>query len=270
MKIKAFTVDSFTDKPFQGNPAGVCLLDTAISEDLMQSIAKEFNLSETAFVLKNDHQNNHYSIRYFTPTVEIDFCGHATLAASKVLMSEEKHDYVNFTTHKALKLSATKEEESVLMNFPLFDTKAYKVNQRLLDAFGITNPMAIQFAEALDMLVIEVENKEALLAIKPDYQEALESSDQVKELVVTTKSEDNDFDFYSRCFCPWIGINEDPVTGASHSVLAKYWSEKLNRKELSAYQLSERGGYLDLKITDPSTLEVRSNACIVFKGSLAI
>ncbi|WP_456461760.1 PhzF family phenazine biosynthesis protein [Reichenbachiella sp.] len=270
MEIKAFIVDSFTNEPFKGNPAGVCLLDTKIEEKLMQSIATEFNLSETAFVLKSDQPKNHYGIRYFTPTVEIDFCGHATLAAAKVLMSEENLDHVQFTTHKRLELSATKEENSVLMNFPLYDTESYATSDKLLDAFGIKKPISSQFAKALDMLIIEVESKEALLAIKPDFQEAIKSSDTIKELVVTTKSEDNEFDFYSRCFCPWIGINEDPVTGASHSVLAKYWEQKLNKQELSAYQLSKRGGYLNLKITSPSTLEVRSNACIVFKGSLKI
>lgn len=270
MKIRAFTVDSFTDKPFKGNPAGVCLLETALPEDLMQSIATEFNLSETAFVLKSDLPKNHYAIRYFTPTVEIDFCGHATLAAAKVLMSEVNLDHIQFTTHKGLELSATKEVNSVLMNFPLYDTENYDASKKLLGAFGIENPISAQLATALDMLVIEVESKDALLAIKPDFQEALKSPDTIKELVVTTKSEDNEFDFYSRCFCPWIGINEDPVTGASHSVLAKYWAQKLNKQKLSAYQLSKRGGFLNLKITGPSTLEVRSNACIVFKGSLKI
>ncbi|WP_420580869.1 PhzF family phenazine biosynthesis protein [Reichenbachiella sp.] len=270
MSIKSFIVDSFTDQPFAGNPAGVCLLNESIDESLMQSIAAEFNLSETAFLLKTNDQKNHYSIRYFTPTVEIDFCGHATLAASKVLMSEEKHEHVDFTTYKGLDLSASQDGAFVLMNFPLFDSEVNEPNQKLLDAFGIVNPIAIQFAKALDMLVIEVKNKEALLAIKPDFQEALKSSDEVKELVVTTKSEDKEYDFYSRCFCPWIGINEDPVTGASHSVLAKYWAEKLNKQELSAYQLSSRGGYLHLKVINPSTLEVRSNASIVFKGTLEI
>lgn len=268
MRIDAFIVDSFTDQPFKGNPAGVCLLESPIDDRLMQSIATEFNLSETAFVLKSNQGTSHYSIRYFTPTVEIDFCGHATLAASKVLISEGNHVQVSFTTHKDLELSAIKEGTSILMNFPLYDTESYPIDQNLLDAFGIQNPLSIRLNNTLDMLIIEVENKENLLAIKPDFQEAINSSNTIKELVVTCKSLDQGYDFYSRCFCPWIGINEDPVTGASHSVLAKYWADILDKQELSAYQLSERGGYLNLRITSPSTLEVRSNASIVFKGIL--
>ena len=174
MSIKSFIVDSFTDQPFAGNPAGVCLLNESI-DDKPHAIDcyAEFNLSETAFLLKTNDQKNHYSIRYYTPTVEIDFCGHATLAASKVLMSEEKHEHVDFTTYKGLEAECFTRWSIRFDEFSLyFDTEDYKPNQRFLDAFGIVNPIAIQFAKALDMLVIEVKNKEALLAIKPDYQEA--------------------------------------------------------------------------------------------------
>ena len=270
MKVQAYIVDSFTDKAFKGNPAGVCLLQSELDEHLMQSIATELNLSETAFVLKTRPSSYHYSIRYFTPTVEIDFCGHATLAASKVLIEETGLEQVAFTTHKNLELSAVQESNAILMNFPLYDTEAYDVDDKLLAAFGIDNPLTTRFAKALDMLVIEVENKDTLLTIDPDYSEALKSSNTIKELVVTCASQDQDYNFYSRCFCPWIGINEDPVTGASHSVLAKYWQQKLNQSEFNAYQLSKRGGFMNLKITSTSSLEVRANAAIVFRGTLDI
>ncbi|MEP2026792.1 MAG: PhzF family phenazine biosynthesis protein [Reichenbachiella sp.] len=270
MGLKAFIVDSFTNELFKGNPAGVCILDHSLDESLMQAVATEFNLSETAFVQRSNQKDNHYHIRYFTPTVEVDFCGHATLAASKVLLKESNQDIVSFTTYKDLELNAMKEGESVVMQFPLYDTIEDQPNQRLLNAFGISKPISVQFAESLDMLVIEVESKEALLAIKPDFHEAIKSSNKIKELVITAKSDDQNYNFYSRCFCPWIGIDEDPVTGASHSVLAKYWGQKLNKQELSAFQLSDRGGYLNLKIIDDSTLEVRSNAKIVLQGMLEI
>ena len=136
------------------------------------------------------------------------------------------------------------------MKFPLYDTIEYKPNKQLYSAFAITNPISARFAKDLDMLIIEVEGKQTLLDIQPNFQKSIESSNVIKEVVITAKSEDKEYDFYSRCFCPWIGIDEDPVTGASHSVLAKYWGNILEKKEMSAYQLSKRGGFLKLKIVN--------------------
>ena len=268
MIIKTFIVDSFTNRPFKGNPAGICLLEKAISIEIMQSIAAELNLSETAFLLKKE--SNNFTIRYFTPIVEIDFCGHATLAASKIILDKFNNETVNFTTYKGLQLSANIEGEHIKMLFPLYETTDYITNQKLNDAFGIESSLPIKFSKDLDMLIIEVKDKQTLLDINPDYQKAIESSETIKEVVITSKSEDKDYDFYSRCFCPWIGINEDPVTGASHSVLAKYWSTILNKKEMSAFQLSNRGGFLKLNIISDTALEVRSNARIVFEGEIKL
>ena len=268
MKIKTFIVDSFTNTPFKGNPAGVCLLEEPMTPNIMQSIATELNLSETAFLLKTE--NNHFTIRYFTPTVEIDFCGHATLAASKIILDTLNHKTVDFTTYKGLQLNATLESEYIKMLFPLYETTAYSPNQQLNDAFGIENTISTRFSKELDMLIIEVKDKQTLLNIDPDYQKAIESSDTIKEVVITAKSEDSEYDFYSRCFCPWIGINEDPVTGASHSVLAKYWGDILHKKEMSAFQVSSRGGFLKLKIISDTALEVRSNARIIFEGEMIL
>lgn len=268
MKIKTFTVDSFTHSPFKGNPAGVCLLEETISKETMQSIATELNLSETAFLLETG--NNHFAIRYFTPTTEIDFCGHATLAASKIILEKLNKLTTNFTTDKGLQLNANLENEYIKMLFPLFETTEHTTNQKLNDAFGIKNAIATRFSKDLDMLIIEVKDKQTLLDIKPNYQKALESSNTLKLVVLTSKSEDKEYDFYSRCFCPWIGINEDPVTGSSHSVLAKYWGDILNKKEMSAFQLSKRGGFLKLKIISSTVLAVRSNARIMFEGEIIL
>lgn len=266
MKIKTFIVDAFTDEPFRGNPAGVCLPYKQIDIEMMQSIATELNLSETAFLFKNN--NNDYTIRYFTPTTEIDFCGHATLASSKVILDKLGNEIVNFTTPKGLELNAKREGGYIKMKFPLYETTDFIPNEALFDAFGIEKSMPTRFAQDLDMLIIEVNDKQTLLDIKPNYQKAIESSKTIKEVVVTAKSDDKDYDFYSRCFCPWIGINEDPVTGASHSVLAKYWGNILRKKEMSAYQLSDRGGFLKLNLISDKELEVRSNAQIVFEGEM--
>ncbi|MGB1204473.1 MAG: PhzF family phenazine biosynthesis protein [Chitinophagales bacterium] len=267
--IHTFIVDAFTDKPFSGNPAGVCLIKTEIDEKIMQSIASELNLSETAFLLqqKNDTQ---YNIRYFTPTTEIDFCGHATLASAKIILDKMGKGKVEFITSKNLRISANNNGDYVKMKFPSYKTKDYEPNKAILDAFGIANPVYVGYCQELDMLLIEVNDKQSLLNIKPNFQKALESSKTIKEVVITTKSEDAEYDFYSRCFCPWLGINEDPVTGAAHSVLAKYWGKKLNKRNMSAFQLSKRGGFLHLKIVDEKTLEVFSNAQIVFEGKLNV
>jgi PhzF family phenazine biosynthesis protein len=267
MQIKTFIIDAFTDKPFSGNPAGVCLVETEIDEKTMQAIASELNLSETAF-LSQKSTDEKYSIRYFTPTVEIDFCGHATLASAKLILDKLGKKNVEFITRRELKVSANIQEGYIKMKFPLYDALDYIPNQELFDAFGIVNPISSKYCKELDMLLIEVNNKENLLAITPDFQKALQSSQSIKELVVTTKSQDKEYDFYSRCFCPWIGINEDPVTGASHSILAKYWGKKLNKRIMSAFQLSNRGGFLNLKIDDAGGLEVFSHAQIIFEGKL--
>jgi PhzF family phenazine biosynthesis protein len=268
--MKVFIIDAFTNEAFKGNPAGVCLLESEISVQTMQAIAYELNLSETAFLKQTKNCDTEYSVRYFTPTVEIDFCGHATLASAKLILHHLQKPFVNFTTFHNLKLSATSQNENIKMKFPIYETIDFTPTRELYEAFGITNPIATKFAKDLDMLIIEVSDKEALLSIKPDFVKALQSSDNIKELVVTAKSSDKDYDFYSRCFCPWIGINEDPVTGASHSVLAKYWSIRLGKTEMIAFQSSKRGGFLKLKILNDTELEVVSNAKIILEGTIKI
>lgn len=266
MEIQTYIVDAFTDKPFKGNPAGVCLLHKSINVELMQSIAAELNISVTAFLLKTN--KNNYSIRYFTPTIELDFCGHATLASSKIIL--ESLNNVYFTTYKGLSLNATRENEYIKMKFPLYETIEYIPSQELYDSFGIKSTVSTRLAIELNMLIIEIKDKQTLLNIKPNYQKAIKSSNTIKEVVITTRSEDKEYDFYSRTFCPWNGINEDPVTGASHSVLAKYWSDILNKKEMSAFQVSTRGGFLKLLITSDKEVEVRSKARIVFEGKFIL
>lgn len=268
--MKVFIIDAFTNEAFKGNPAGVCLLENEISVETMQAIANELNLSETAFLKQNNNYDTEYSIRYFTPTVEIDFCGHATLASAKLILHHLEKPFVNFTTFHNLKLSATNLRENIKMKFPIYETIDFTPTKQLYDAFSITSPIATKFAKDLDMLIVEVADKETLLNIKPDFVKAIQTSDNIKELVVTVKSSDKEYDFYSRCFCPWIGINEDPVTGASHSVLAKYWGDKLNRTEMKAFQSSKRGGFMSLKILNDNELEVISNAKIIFEGKINI
>lgn len=271
MKIKTYIIDSFTNEAFKGNPAGVCLLERELTVPTMQAIASELNLSETAFLIQHPSEDTKFSIRYFTPTVEIDFCGHATLAAAKLILHRLKKERVIFTTYHQLVITAMSEGETIKMEFPLYDTVEYPPNKKLHDAFGIQKPINSRFSKELSMLIIEVKDEETLLNIQPNFVAAIESTTELKELVVTcSSSKSSEYDFYSRCFCPWIGINEDPVTGSSHAVLAKYWGSKLRKTEMRAYQLSKRGGFMKLKIINDNTLEVSSNAHIMLEGTIEI
>jgi PhzF family phenazine biosynthesis protein len=274
MKIKTFIVDAFTNEPFKGNPAGVCLLNNPIEADTMQAIASEINLSETAFILQ---QQGYFTIRYFTPTVEIDFCGHATLAASKIVLDYLQQPSATFATQHNLQLSAVIEADYITMKFPLYDTVAFTESHHwynefyaLLNIFGIEDTVAIRHSDHLKMLLVEVTDNDVIKAIQPNYVKALSITNRLNNFIVTARSSEPEYDFYSRCFCPWIGINEDPVTGAAHTILAKYWGDKLNKSELAAYQSSKRGGFMNLKILASDQLEVRSNARIILDGWLEI
>jgi PhzF family phenazine biosynthesis protein len=268
MEIRTFIIDAFTNKAFKGNPAGVCLLDEAIDVETMQAIATELNLSETAFLMQDKEDDTTYSIRYYTPTVEIAFCGHATLASAKLILNKFKKEKVEFVTAQNLSLTAVPAGDQIKMKFPLYDTIAYDPGAALYHALGITAAVNTQFSKALSMLLIEITDKEELIKIDPDFSKLTASSEEIKEVVITVRSIDPEYDFYSRCFCPWIGINEDPVTGAAHTLLASYWSKILGKQEMMAYQLSKRGGFMKLAITGKQELEVSSEAVIVFEGIL--
>lgn len=267
MKIKIFLVDAFTDEAFKGNPAGVCLLDEKISEDLMQKIAMEVNAAETAFVLKDNEGENKFHIRYYSPLVEVAFCGHATVASSKVLFENYGYDEVSFTTHSGLKLSASKLGDKLKMIFPVFEPVEFS-SDKILEALNISSYKDVKFCRENQDLIVRVKDKQTVLSVNPDFGKLKAASVEFRGVSVTAKSDDNEYDFYSRFFAPAVGIDEDPVTGSLHSVLAKYWSDILGKNELAAYQLSKRGGYLKLKILDDYSLEVISNAKITIEGEL--
>lgn len=271
MKIKTFVIDAFTDKPFKGNPAGVCLLETSLEPALMQSIAAEINLAETAFLLPDAQNATQYTIRYFTPTVEIAFCGHATLASAQLLLEKFQLNQVNFTTHHQLKISALKDGAAIQMKFPLYDNVAYTPSTTLLNAFGVSAPLATRFSKELGMLVIEVSDNEELIALQPDLPQALKSPEtDIKTVIITAKSQDEHYDFYSRCFGPWVGIDEDPVTGSSHTILAKYWGDKLRKTAMVAYQSSKRGGFMHLQILNEKELQVTGKAVMMLEGIMTV
>jgi PhzF family phenazine biosynthesis protein len=269
MPIKTYIIDAFTAVPFKGNAAGVCLLDTMIDATTMQNIASELNLSETAFLLQDKADENHFSIRYFTPTTEIAFCGHATLAASKLIFDRLGRSKIQLTTFHKLGLQATQEGDGIRMVFPVYESHTISHYPALYRAIGIESPLDCRFGKEIKLLLLEVSDLQALNAIKPDFAALRASTDDFLAVVVTAKSKDPDQDYYLRCFCPWLGIDEDPVTGSIQSVLAKYWADRLGKTELRAYQSSKRGGAMQIKV-QTDHLEVTGQAQIIFEGTMNI
>ncbi len=242
MPIKFTTVDAFTDKPFRGNPAAVCLLEKAIDQRLMQAIALEMNLSETAFVLPEDAGG--WRLRWFTPEAEVRLCGHATLAAAHALYEQGQvalNDIVFFHTASGLLSCARQEDGDIEMDFPAIPVAPTVAPMELFAALGA--PLAYVGASESNYLV-EVEHEETLRAIQPDFR--LLSKLPKWGTIVTCRAApqqgESDHDFVSRFFAPAKGVGEDPVTGSAHCSLGPYWSEKLGKTKLIGFQASKRGG----------------------------
>jgi len=234
-------IDAFTDKLFSGNPAGVCLLDGRIDDDIMQNIATENNLSETAFLLKQ--ADGRYGLRWFTPTVEVDLCGHATLASAFVLFDDKEKDVTELRFDTASgELIVTRDVDLLCLNFPSSTPKDYPLHLAIGKAFGV-EPVAV--FESIDFLVL-VENEETLRRLSPDFSalRELASDGNIPGLDIIVTAPGTDCDFVSRYFAPEAGVPEDPVTGRAHCTLTPFWSKKLGKKIMDARQLSKRGGVL--------------------------
>jgi predicted PhzF superfamily epimerase YddE/YHI9 len=239
--MNIYIVDAFTDKPFKGNPAAVCILESAKSDEWMQSVASEMNLSETAFLFEYDGE---FSLRWFTPEVEVDLCGHATLASAHILLSQHlffNHE-IKFNTISGL-ITAKKDGDWIQMNFPLVIEQPCEPPDELIK--GLNIEFKYVGKNRLDYIV-EVENEELLKNLRPDFN-LLKSVDS-RGIIVTCKSNHPEIDFVSRCFYPAVGVNEDPVTGSAHCCLGPYWQKKLDKCEMNAQQLSKRGGFLKLSV----------------------
>ncbi|MCL2163635.1 MAG: PhzF family phenazine biosynthesis protein [Oscillospiraceae bacterium] len=235
-------IDVFTDKLFCGNPAGVCLLDAWLPDNLLQNIAAENNLSETAFLVK---QSGYYDLRWFTPAIEVDLCGHATLASAFVLFEDEEKlaREIKFKTMSGM-LAVSKSEDLLYLDFPSRPVASSPIYQTFEKGLGV-KPAAVY--RAADFLVL-VNSEETLRSINPEFSilrqiksDARIDSDNFGVIVTAAGS---DCDFVSRFFAPNAGVDEDPVTGRAHCSLIPFWSEKLGKTILTAKQLSKRGGLL--------------------------
>lgn len=236
MKIKIFQIDAFADQLFTGNPAAVCLLESWIEDSLMQSIAAENNLAETAFVVPNGTE---FEIRWFTPEVEVDLCGHATLAAGFTLMNHggiEQRE-IRFRSPISGRLSVRAEGERYILNFPADTLSPMEPAKALIEAVGMRPAFSLQ-GKSDALLVFDTEAKIKTMA--PDFRGLMDVDH--RGVIVTAPGDE--CDFVSRFFAPQVGIDEDPVTGSAHTTLTPYWSNRLGKDELVARQLSRRGGNL--------------------------
>lgn len=237
MKIKLYQIDAFADKVFKGNPAAVCPLNEWLPDETMQNIAMENNLAETAFYVKNGDQ---FHIRWFTPAVEVDLCGHATLAAAAVLFEYEKFggDEIVFFSHRSGELRVTSKGRMLTLDFPADKYERIDLSPQLIACFSC-QPLEAYKGKTDYMLVFNTE--EEISKMIPD----LPAICKLKARGVIVTAPGTKTDFVSRFFAPQSGINEDPVTGSAHTTLIPYWAKKTGKSEMTAIQLSARKGYLE-------------------------
>ncbi|MFG2826833.1 PhzF family phenazine biosynthesis protein [Streptomyces sp. NPDC048434] len=262
--MRAFIVDAFTDRPFAGNPAAVCLLDEPADAVWMQRVAAEFNLPETAFVHRV--AENSYGLRWFTPTVEVDLCGHATLATAHVLHATQgaaSDAALRFDTLSGVLTARRHPQGGFTLDFPADPPTATPVPTGLAKALG-TEPRWT--GRARHDLLVELPDAAAVREMAPDSAVLTEFSGRA--VIVTASAPDGaDHDFVSRVFAPAAGIPEDPVTGAAHCVLACHWSDRLGRTELTGVQLSARGGRVGVELHG-DRVTLLGQAVTVFEGEL--
>jgi len=261
--MKIYQVDSFAMRPFEGNPAAVCVLESPKDEEWMQNLAEEMNLSETAYLVKQD---NGYSLRWFTPTAEVELCGHATLASAHILWEQGFLDESATAVFYTLsgELGARKTGDWIEMDFPSEEANPCPIPDEIGRSLGVN--AVFTGKNRMDWL-IEVESEEVLRSLKPDYNLMMRVPS--RGVIVTSSSDDPAYDFLSRFFCPWHGINEDPVTGSAHCCTGPYWREKLGKDELTAYQASKRGGTVKIKFSGDRVL-LSGQAITVMVGELDV
>lgn len=260
--LALYQVDAFASRPFSGNPAAVVLLDHERDSEWMQSVAAEMNLSETAFV--RPLAGGEYEIRWMTPTVEVDLCGHATLASAHVLFSTGAAEGTLRFRSRSGRLTAKKHEDKIELDFPAKPERpASPAPEALLTALRCE---ALYVGKNDFDYLVELESDESVRKLTPDF--ALLKSLGVRGIVVTARARNNaDYDFISRGFFPGSGIDEDPVTGSAHCMLAPYWQPRLGKSRLTGYQASSRGGYVECEVVG-DRVKLRGNAVTVLEGKL--
>jgi PhzF family phenazine biosynthesis protein len=263
MPIPIYQVDAFAERPFGGNPAGVCLLETARNEVWMQAVAAEMNLSETAFAVKRS--DGDFDLRWFTPAAEVDLCGHATLATAYILSEIgvlTSGARARFHTKSGLLTADRLDDGRIELDFPAIATVDVEAPGRLLEALGGT---ATYVGKTRFDYLVELPSETAVRGTSPDFP-ALKRLG-VRGIIVTAKA-DATYDFVSRFFAPGVGIDEDPVTGSAHCALAPYWSTKLGKLEMTGFQASARGGTVYVRLAG-DRIKLAGGAVTVIRGELS-
>jgi len=284
MTIPIYQVDAFTDRPFAGNPAAVCILPAPADEAWMQAVAREMNLSETAFLCPHadGYHEDGYILRWFTPAVEVDLCGHATLASAHVLWETgalEPQEQARFHTHSGLLTAVRRadgiqedgyileedgciEDGYILMDFPATPDKPVDAPPGLGEALGV---VPLYVGQSRFDYFVEVESEAAVRALRPDFAALRRLG--VRGVGVTSRADTPGFDFVSRFFAPGAGVDEDPVTGSAHCCLGPFWQRRLGRTEFTAYQASARGGTVRVRV-DGERVRLGGQAVTVLRGEL--
>ena len=251
--MKQYIVDAFTNQPFSGNPAAVCVMEAWQPEESMMKLAMENNLSETAFVVKEDHM---YHLRWFTPGTEVELCGHATLASAFVILNyyEPESNFVQFMTLSGV-LTVNKKADLYEMNFPTYDLKEIPVTDEMEQAFGIRPVKAVL---GLDLICV-FESEEMIRNMQPDQEMLMRMEGRLQNATASG----SDVDCVSRSFAPKLAVPEDPVCGSAHCQIADFWSRTLGKKKIHAYQASRRGGHLYCEIFGNGRIRISGEASLV-------
>ena len=261
MNLTIYQADAFTDKLFGGNPAAVCPLKEWLPDEIMQKIALENNLSETAFIVPD---GSDYAIRWFTPAVEVDLCGHATLATAHICFTELKHPAKKIIFHsKSGPLTVYQSTYGYTMDFPIDPIQQVELPLKMVEALGGVTPIAV-FKGSSDYLVL-LDSEQTVAQLQPNF--GVMANIPARGIIVTAKGET--VDIVSRFFGPQSGIDEDPVTGSAHTTLIPFWAKKLDKTNLTAQQLSKRGGNLFCELKEERVL-ISGNAITFLKGSILL
>jgi PhzF family phenazine biosynthesis protein len=251
--MKQYIVDAFTNKPFSGNPAAVCVMECWPDEVFMKKLAMENNLSETAFIVR---ESEGYHLRWFTPETEVELCGHATLASSFVILNyyEKESSEVHFNTLSG-ELIVRRKGDLYEMDFPTYELKDISVSDEMEAAFGVRPIKAVL---GLDLVCV-FENEDIIRTMKPDFQLLMKLEGRIQNVTAAGR----ELDCVSRSFAPKLGIAEDPVCGSAHCQIADYWARQLDKKEIDAYQASKRGGFLHCELLGNGRIAISGEASVV-------
>ncbi|HHX8453844.1 TPA: PhzF family phenazine biosynthesis protein [Vibrio diabolicus] len=265
MEVKIFQVDSFTSDVFKGNPAGVCITESNLDEEMMLAIAAEMSLSETAFLSLNTMQ-----LRWFTPETEVALCGHGTLATAHVLREQGLYntgDTIEFVTLSGV-LTAQLDHDDIHLVFPapILDMRA-SINTDLLHGLGLDVADVIAYGQFDNKQLIVINDESLIEQLEPDCSALLK---QKGRGVVITAQSSTDADFVSRYFAPWVGVDEDPVTGSAHCALCVYWAKELGKAQLKGFQASKRSGVVYTELLNPECVKLSGSAVTMLRGDMRI